>query len=95
MPCLTDRPARISSLTRSKMTMFASAGDASQRQRDRDQLDQREEVDAVSDQAGDGDHAEQPVIRDQEDHHDPETDEAGDQTLMQRLLTERRRDLAL
>ncbi len=37
------------------------AGDARQRHRDRDQLDQREEIDAVDDQAADGDHAEHAV----------------------------------
>ena len=84
MPCRTERPARISSLTRSKMTMFASAATPivrirpampGQRHRDRDQLDQRVEVDAVDDQAADGDQAEQAVVGQQQQDHDDETDE--------------------
>ena len=72
-------PPRISSLTRSKMTMFASAATPivrirpampGQRQRDRDQLDQREEVDRVDDQRADGDHAEHAVEDEQEERDD-------------------------
>ena len=69
--------------------------DARQRQRDRDQLDQRVEVEPVDEQAGDGDHAEHPVVGDQEHRDDQQPDEAGDQARVQRLLAERGRHLRL
>ncbi len=69
------------------------AGDPRQRQRDRDQLDQREEVDAVDEQAADRDQAEQAVEDEQEQAHDGEAGETGDQPLAERLFAERRRDL--
>ena len=71
------------------------AGDARQRQRDRDELDQRVEVDPVDDQADGRDHAEHAVERDQEHDDDQQADETGDQALVERLLAERRRHLGL
>ena len=103
MPARIDRPARISSLTRSKMTMFASAPpdrqdqarDPGQRQRDRDQLDQRVEVDRVDDQRRRRDQTEHAVVGEQEQDHDDQPDPAGEHAVVQRLAAERRRHLAL
>ena len=66
-----------------------------QRQRDRDQLDQREEVDRVDDQRQRRDQAQHAVEGEQEEHDDREAGEAGDQALVQRLLAERGRHLRL
>ena len=84
------------------MTMLASAADADredqagdprQRHRDRDQLDQREEVAAVDEQPADRDQAEHAVEDDQEHAHDGEPDEPRDQALFERRFAERGRDL--
>ena len=71
------------------------AGDARQRQRDAEQLDQRVEVDAVDQQRAGRDHAEHAVEGDQEQRDDEQADGAGDQALVQRLLAERRGHLRL
>jgi hypothetical protein len=86
------------------MTMFASAAtperedqarDARQRQRDRDELDQREEVERVDAQRGHRDDAEDPVEDQQEQRDDHEAADAREQALVERLLAERRGDLRL
>ena len=66
------------------------ARDARERQRHRDQLDQREEVDAVDDQRADGDQAEHAVEDQQEQGDDDEADDARDEALVERLLAQRR-----
>ena len=89
-----ERPARSSSLIRSKMTMFESAAIPIVRirpampgcERDGYQLDQPVEEDAVRDQREARDHAQQAVEAHQEDQDEPEADGAGQQALAQRLL---------
>src|SRR4051794_1446458 len=69
------------------------ARDARERHRDRDELDQRVEVDGVDEQRADRDDAEDPVEDQQEDRDDHEARDAGDEALVERLLAERRGDL--
>ena len=71
------------------------AGDPRQRQRDRDQLDQREVVDPVDDQPADRDRAEHAVEDQQEQAHHGEAEQTRDQALAERLFAERRRHLRL
>ena len=71
------------------------AGHSRQRQRDRDQLHQREEEDGVDEQAERRNDAEEAVVDDQEEDDQDQADEAGLQALVERLLAERRRDRAL
>ncbi len=70
-------------------------GDAGQRQRDRDRLDQREVVDAVDRDARDGDHPQHAVEGQQEEAHDQEAREHRQQALVERLFAERGGDLRL
>ena len=97
-------PPRTSSFIRSKMTMFASAAtakredqarDARQRERDRDQLDEREQEHRVDHQPERRHQAEHPVEDSRKSSVSIETDGAGDQALVERLLAERRGDLGL
>ena len=69
------------------------ARDARQRQRDRDELDQREEEDRVDGQRADRDEAQHAVEDEQEEGDDGEARDAGDEALVERLLAERGRDL--
>ena len=71
------------------------ARDARQRQRDRDQLDQREQQHRVDEQRDAREPAEHAVEEEQEEQRQRQADGARDQALVQRLLTERRRDLRL
>ena len=71
------------------------AGDARQRQGDRDELDQGEEEGGVDEQPEPRDQAEEAVVEDQEEEDDDEAREAGLQPLVERLLAERRRDRRL
>ena len=66
------------------------AGDAGQREDDRDRLDQREEVDAVDRQRDDGDDAEDAVEDQQEQRDDDEARDARGEALVERLAAERR-----
>ena len=67
--------------------------DARQGHRDRDQLDQRVEVERVDAQRERGDDAEHAVEDDQEQRDDHEARDAGDQALVQRLGAEAGGDL--
>ena len=69
------------------------ARDARQRQRDRDQLDQRVEVQRVDAQRDRRDDAQDAVEDDQEERDDDEAGDARLQALIERLLAERRGDL--
>ena len=70
------------------------AGDPRQRQRDRDQLDQREEVDPVDDQPADRDHAEHAVEEQQEQAHDQRSPtRPATRPWLSAGFAERRRDL--
>ena len=71
------------------------AGDSRQGQGDRDQLDQRVEVERVGSQRGGGDQAQDPVVEDQEQRHHQQADGSRDQALVERLLAQRRRHLRL
>ena len=69
------------------------ARDARQRQRDRDELDERVEVERVDAQRDRGDHAEHAVEDDQEERDDDEAGDARLEALVERLLAERGGDL--
>src|SRR5581483_12286289 len=60
-----------------------------------DQLDQRVEVETVDGQAGDGDHAQHPVVGDQEQRDDDQPHQTCGQAGVQGLLAQRGRDLGL
>ena len=99
----TDLPARISSLTRSKMTMFASAATPIVRIRPAMpgsvivigiSLIEREHEQRVDAEGADRDDAEDAVEGEQEQRDEEQAGDARDQALVERLLAERRRDLA-
>jgi hypothetical protein len=69
------------------------ARDPGQRHRDRDQLDEREEVDRVDDERADSNEAEHAVEASRKTATTTKPGDARDQALIQRLLAERRRDL--
>ena len=69
------------------------ARDARQRQRDRDQLDQRVEVERVDAERDGRDDAEHAVEDEQEERDDREAGDARLEALVERLLAERGRDL--
>ncbi len=70
-------------------------GDSRQRQRDRDQLHDRQEEDRVDGETEDRDRAEEAVISEEEDRDEQEADQARLEALVERLLAERGRHRAL
>ena len=104
MAARTLRPARASSLMRSKMTTFASAATPSvrtrpampgQRQGDVEEEHRGVEQRRVHEQAEHGDEAEEAVEDQQEERHGQEADERCDLRLLERVLAERGRDVRL
>src|SRR5204863_3162017 len=69
--------------------------DPGQGEGDRDELDQRVEVEGVDAEGGHRDYAQDPVEDDQEQRHQPEADRAGDQPLVQGLAAQRGRYVRL